>query len=388
MYKENRKIPCVYMRGGTSKAVFFHDKDLPQDVEARDKVILSAFGSPDLRQIDGMGGANTSTSKVAIIKKSNREGIDVDYDFGQVSVDMSVVGKTMNCGNISSAVGPFAIDEGLVEPVEPITIVKIFNTNTNKVLVSRVPVKNRRAMTEGDFEIDGVPGTGAKIQIEFEKPQGAASGKLLPTGNPRDTIEIEGKVYEYSFVDAANPVVFVRAEQFGLKGTELPWEFEALSECKEICRLLEIIRGTCAITIGLAKDLEDAAVNSQTLPKIAFCTDPKDYKAGSGKEIKKDSVDYVGRLFSLGMKMIQAYMGTGAICTIVAANTPGTIVNEIVCKGKNSNKVKQLRIGHPFGIMEVDADLEDTDDGGHTVSCGMIGRTARRIMEGYVYVRD
>ncbi|MDP3385660.1 MAG: PrpF domain-containing protein [Eubacteriales bacterium] len=388
MYKENRKIPCVYMRGGTSKAVFFHDEDLPQEVGARDKVILSAFGSPDLRQIDGMGGANTSTSKVAIIKKSEREGIDVDYDFGQVSVDMSVVGKTMNCGNISSAVGPFAIDEGLVEPVEPITIVKIFNTNTNKILVSRVPVKNGRAMTEGDFEIDGVPGTGAKIQIEFEKPQGAASGKLLPTGNPKDTIEIEGKAYEYSFVDAANPVVFVRAEQFGLKGTELPWEFEALSQCKEICRLLEIIRGTCAITIGLAKDLEDAAVNSQTLPKIAFCTDPTDYKAGNGKVIKKESIDYVGRLFSLGMKMIQAYMGTGAICTIVAANTPGTIVNEIVCKEKNSNKVEQMRIGHPFGIMEVDADLEDLEEGGHTVKCGMIGRTARRIMEGYVYVRD
>ena len=388
MYKANKKIPCVYMRGGTSKAVFFHDKDLPQNIEERDRVILSAFGSPDLRQIDGMGGANTSTSKVAIIKKSDREGFDVDYDFGQVSVDMPVVGKTMNCGNISSAVGPFAIDEGLVEAVEPITSVRIFNKNTNKAIIARVPVKDGKAMTEGDFEIDGVPGAGAKVQIEFNKPQGAVSGKLLPTGNPKDTIEIEGKVYEYSFVDAANPVVFVRAEQFGLKGTELPWEFEALANSAEICRLLEIIRGTCAITIGLAKDLEDAAVNSQTLPKIAFCTVPTDYVSGSGKEIKKENIDYVGRLFSLGMKMIQAYMGTGGICTVVAANTPGTIVNEIVCAGKDSNKVTNIKIGHPFGIMEVDADLEDTADGGHTVTCGMIGRTARRIMDGYVYVRD
>lgn len=388
MYKPNSRIPCVYMRGGTSKACFFHDKDLPKDPAQRDKVILSAFGSPDLRQIDGMGGANTSTSKVAIISKSEREGVDVDYDFGQVSVDLPIVGKTMNCGNISSAVGPFAIDEGLVEAVEPVTVVRIFNTNTNKIIVAHVPVKDGKAMTEGDFHIDGVPGSGGKISLEFQNPQGSVSGKLLPTGNPKDTIEIEGKTYEYSFVDAANPVVFVRAEQFGLTGTEMPWEFEARPDSKEICRILEIIRGTCAIKIGLASSLEDAAVNSQTLPKILYCTDPKGYTSGSGKEIKKEDVDYVGRMFSLGMKMIQAYMGTGSICTIVAANTPGTIANEILCKGKSDNRVKKIRIGHPFGIMEVEANLEDTADGGHVVKSGILGRTARRIMEGCVYVRD
>ena len=195
MYKPNRKIPCVYMRGGTSKAVFFHDKDLPQDAEARDRVILSAFGSPDRRQIDGMGGANTSTSKVAIIKKSERPGIDVDYDFGQVDVMAPIVGKTMNCGNISSAVGPFAIDEGLVEAVEPMTEVHIFNENTKKEIIAQVPVKDGRAVTEGDFEIDGVPGTAAKVTLKFVNPQGAASGKLLPTGNVKDYIEIEGKKY-------------------------------------------------------------------------------------------------------------------------------------------------------------------------------------------------
>ena len=183
-YKPNRKIPCVYMRGGTSKALFFHDRDLPQDMEARDKVILSAFGSPDRRQIDGMGGANTSTSKVAVIKKSDRPGIDVDYDFGQVDVFAPIVGKTMNCGNISSAVGPFAIDEGLVEAVEPMTEVHIFNTNTQKEIIAQVPVKDGRAVTEGDFSIDGVPGTAAKVLLKFVSPQGAASGKLLPTGQP------------------------------------------------------------------------------------------------------------------------------------------------------------------------------------------------------------
>lgn len=386
-YKPNIKIPCVYMRGGTSKAVFFHDEDLPKDVEQRDKIILSAFGSPDRRQIDGMGGANTSTSKCAVISKSKRPDADVDYDFGQVDVNAPIVGKTMNCGNISSAVGPYAIDEGMVEAVEPITQVRIFNTNTQKIIVAEVPVKDGRAMTEGDFAIDGVPGTGAKIILKFENPQGAASGKLLPTGHVKDTIEIDGRVYEYSFVDAGNPVIFVHPEDFGVKGTEIPSEFNALPDCEEICRKLEIIRGTGAITLGFAKDLEDAKKNSQTLPKIAFATKPVNYTAGSGKPIDKEEVDIVGRLFSVNMKMIDAYMGTGAVCTITAANTPGTIVNEIACEGKNDNRVKQLRIGHPWGIMYAYADLTENPDGTHSVLSAGFDRTARRIMEGYVYVR-
>jgi len=381
-YEPNVKIPCVYMRGGTSKAVFFRDEDLPQDPKERDKVILSAFGSPDRRQIDGMGGANTSTSKVAIIKKSNRPGIDVDYDFGQVDVMAPIVGKTMNCGNISSAVGPYAIDEGLVEAVEPMTEVHIFNTNTQKEIIAQVPVKDGRFMSEGDFAIDGVPGTASKVTLKFVEPQGAASGKLLPTGHVKDTIEIDGKTYEYSFVDAANPVIFVHPEDFGVKGTEIPSEFNALPDCKEICRKLEIIRGTGAVLLGYAKDLEDACINSQTLPKIAFATKPVDYTAGSGKEIKAGDIDIVGRLFSVNMKMIDAYMGTGAICTITAANTPGTIVNEIASA---SLGIKELRIGHPWGVMTARADLRE--DGGEGIRCGYLERTARRIMEGSVYVR-
>ena len=389
-YKPNRKIPCVYMRGGTSKALFFHDRDLPQDMEARDKVILSTFGSPDRRQIDGMGGANTSTSKVAVIKKSDRPGIDVDYDFGQVDVFAPIVGKTMNCGNISSAVGPFAIDEGLVEAVEPMTEVHIFNTNTQKEIIAQVPVKDGRAVTEGDFSIDGVPGTAAKVLLKFVSPQGAASGKLLPTGQPKNIIEIESKEYEYSFVDAANPVIFVHPEDFGVTGTETPAQFNALPDCEEICRKLEIIRGTGAILLGFAKDLEDARVNSQTLPKIAFATKPTDYTAGSGKAIGAEQIDLVGRLFSVNMKMIDAYMGTGAICTVTAANTPGTIVNEIVCGGGKhpDDHAPHVRIGHPWGIMDVYADLQDNEDGTHTVLSGNLERTARRIMEGSVYVRD
>jgi len=390
-YKPNEKVRCVYMRGGTSKAVFFHDEDLPQDKAERDKVILSAFGSPDHRQIDGMGGANTSTSKVAVIKKSRRPGIDVEYDFGQVDVTAPIVGKTMNCGNISSAVGPFAIDEGLVEAVEPMTEVRIFNTNTQKVIIEQVPVKDGRAVTEGDFAIDGVPGTAARVVLKFVDPQGAASGKLLPTGNPKDTIEIDDKVYEYSFVDAANPVIFVHPEDFGVTGTEIPSEFNALPNCAEICRRLEIIRGTGAIMLGFSKDLEDAKKNSQTLPKIAFVTRPVDYTAGSGRAISAGETDVVGRLFSVGMKMIDAYMGTGAICTVTAANTLGTIVNEIAIAGdrhkNSSSRIEHLRIGHPWGVMDAYADLQENSNGTHTVLSGNLDRTARRIMEGYVYVR-
>lgn len=383
-YKANRKIPCVYMRGGTSKAVFFRDEDLPQDPTERDKVILSAFGSPDRRQIDGMGGANTSTSKVAIIKKSDRPGIDVDYDFGQVDLMAPIVGKTMNCGNISSAVGPYAVDEGLVDVKEPVTEVHIFNTNTQKEIVAIVPVKDGHFMSEGDFAIDGVPGTAAKVTLKFVDPQGAASGKLLPTGHAKDTIAVEGKTYEYSFIDAANPVVFVHPEDFGVKGTETPSEFNALPNCKDICRKLEVIRGTCAILLGYAKNLEDARINSQTLPKIAFVTDPVNYTAGSGKAIGADDIDIVGRLFSINMKMIDAYMGTGAICTITAANTPGTIVSDIVRRATGQDHIEHLRIGHPWGVMHAKADLNE--EGG--VKCGYLERTARRIMEGNVYVRD
>lgn len=389
MCKPNRKIPCVYMRGGTSKAIFFRDEDLPKDTAERDKVILSAFGSPDQRQIDGMGGANTSTSKVAVIKKSEMHGIDVDYDFGQVDVMAPIVGKSMNCGNISSAVAPYAIDEGLVEAVEPITEVRIFNTNTSKEIIAQVPVKNGKAVTEGDFAIDGVPGTGARIMLKFVSPQGAASGKLLPTGNAKDAIQVEGKTYEYSFVDAANPVIFVHPEDFGVNGTESPSEFNALVNCSEICRILEIIRGTGAITLGLAKDLEEAKAKSQTLPKIAFASKPVDYKAGNDRAICANQIDIVGRMFSVNMKMIDAYMGTGAICTITAANTPGTLINEIARKTIGTDRIEHLRIGHPWGIMDVYADLEISSDGkSHSVFSGNLDRTARRIMDGYVYVRD
>jgi hypothetical protein len=371
------------MRGGTSKAVFFHENDLPFDREKRDKVILRVFGSPDLRQIDGLGGANSSTSKVAIIGPSLRPDADLDYTFGQVSVDMPVVGMAMNCGNISSAVGPFAIDEGLVKAVEPVTTVRIFNTNTRKRIIAQVPVSNGKALTVGDYSINGVPGTGARIDLEFEDPGGAVTGKTLPTGRPLDFLVIDGKPYAVSIIDAANPVVFVRAEDFGLRGTELPSEFESRPDAKEISAILEKIRGEAAVLVGLVPEATLAKEKSPELPKIGFYTVPTAYTDATGQKIEAEDIDITGRLFSMG-KMINAYMGTGAICTIVAANIPGTVVSEIV-KDRLGGKVSLLRIGHPFGVMPVRGILEETADG-ISVKRGIISRTARRIMEGWVYI--
>lgn len=379
------RIPCVVMRGGTSKAVFFHENDLPAEPELRGKKILRAFGSPDVRQIDGLGGANSSTSKVAIIGPSNRPDADVDYTFGQVSLDMRIVGMAMNCGNISSAVGPFAIDEGLVKAVEPVTEIRIFNTNTQKRIIAHVPVKDGKAVTAGDYSIHGVPGTGAKIDLEFEDPGGAVTNKTLPTGVPKQLLEIDGKKYTISVVDAANPIVFLKAEEFGLKGTELPAEFERRTDAKGISATFEKIRGTVAEMIGMVEKASEAATKSPELPKVAFYTVPTTYTDATGKVIASEEIDIVGRIISMG-KMINAYMGTGAICTIVAANIPGTIVNDIV-RGKLGDKVTNLRIGHPFGIMPVQATLEETGNG-HVVKRGIISRTARRIMEGWVYIDE
>lgn len=380
---EWERVPCVIMRGGTSKALFFHENDLPEDVESRDKVILRAFGSPDIRQIDGLGGANSSTSKVAVIGVSNRPDADIDYSFGQVSLDMAIVGKEMNCGNISSAVGPFAIDEGLVKAVEPVTSVRIFNTNTQKIIVAHVPVKDGKAVVNGDFEVQGVPGSGARIDLEFENPGGAVTGRVLPTGVPRQVIEANGKNYNVSIVDAANPIVFVKAEELGLTGTELPWELERRPDSRDIMRTLEIIRGQAAQLIGLADDASKAATSCPTLPKIGFYTRPVSYTDGAGREVVPSQIDLVGRLISMG-KMIHAYMGTGAVCTIVAANIPGTVINEIVAPALGQN-VSRLRIGHPFGVMTVEAKLARGKNGS-PVETATFSRTARRLMEGWVYI--
>ena len=381
-----KKIPCVYMRGGTSKACFFKAEDLPKDQKERDRQILKVFGSPDKHQINGMGGATPTTSKVAVISRSSRADADVDYDFGQVSIDSAMVDRKMNCGNISSAVGPFAVDEGLVVAKEPITPVRIYNKNTDKMIVSYVPVKSGRFVPEGNYRLDGVPGTGSKIRLEFCNPQGAVTGVELPTGNAVDTIVIDGKKIEYSFVDAGNPIAFVEAEQIGLSGLEIPEEYENLPDIVQIKRWLEIIRGTCAVTAGLAKDLEDAKINSPVLPKVICCAKTKPYTGSNGKKVAAEDVDLVARFISVHGKMAAAFAVTGGICTAVAANVPGSIVNRMLESRKSG--FTYLRIGHPCGVMEVEAAVEFQENGSCRVTSCSIGRTARRIMDGLVYITE
>jgi len=377
------RIPAVYMRGGTSKAVFFHENHLPRDSEIRDRVILAAYGSPDpnRRQIDGMGGAVSTTSKLAIISPSKDPDYDVNYNFGQVSIDKPKIGYQGNCGNISSAVGPFAIDEGLVSAQEPITKVRIFQANTKKLIIAEIPVKSGLHNEEGDFSIDGVPGTGGKITLHFFDPGGSVTGKLLPTGHTRDAMEVPdvGKI-NVSIVDAANPVVFVRAEDLGLTGTEI-YEIDGTAQIRE---RLEAIRSRVAMMLGLASSPKEASEISQDVPKIAFVGRSQDYKAVTGKGIHKDEIDIVARIMSMG-SLHRAYAVTGAICTAGAARIEGTVVNEML--DKNVVRGRQIRLGHPGGIISVGAVIERA---GNTYEYreAVVGRTARRLMDGYVYVPE
>jgi hypothetical protein len=338
------------------------------------------YGSPDIRQIDGMGGADPLTSKLAIIGPSTRDDADVDYTFAQVSIEAPLVDYKGNCGNISSAVGPFAIDEGLVAAVEPRTTVRIHQTNTGCTLVAEVPVVNGKAAVEGDYHIDGVPGTGARIDLDFSGTAGAVTGRILPTGNPMDRLDVEGLgPVDVSVVDAGNPCVFVRAPDLGIEGTETPDEIDAHRELND---RIERIRGTVAAGIGLVEDWEDAARESPYIPFFVLVRPPADYvDFTTGRMVPGKDVDFVARLLFM-LRMHKAYAVTGTVCTGAAAKIPGTIVYEAACP--ESRDRSMTRIGHPAGVIDVEAVVQ-SDDGVHLLRAS-VGRTARRIMEGYVFV--
>lgn len=379
---EQRKIPAVIMRGGTSKAVFLKKEDLPSDPSERDRVILRIFGSPDVRQIDGLGGADPLTSKLAIIGPPSRPDADVDYTFGQVSYVAPKIDYSGNCGNISSAVGPFAVDEGYVEAKEPYTIVRVHNTNTNKILVEKVPVAGGKAKVLGDYRIDGVPGTGAEITIDFSDTAGSKTGRLLPTGNVADRINLSGYgEIEVSIVDAANPMVFVRADDIGLKGTETPDE---INKNKKMLDTLEEIRGKAAEIMGLVDKWSSAVKETPAFPMVAFVAPASDYKDFiTGKTISERDIDFVSRLMFMQV-MRKTYAGTGTICTGAAARIEGSVVNRAMAeKGKGQNPI--IRIGHPAGIIEIDVAAEMAE-GGWVLRKAAISRTARRIMDGFCYI--
>jgi len=375
-----KKIPCSILRGGTSKGMFFWGKDLPQEKKVRDKMILFIFGSPDSRQINGLGGADSLTSKCAIISSSSKKNIDVDYTIGNVSITMPLVDYSSNCGNLSSAVGAFAVDEGLVEPVEPVTSVYMFNTNTQKVIIAEVPVKDGRFISEGNYSISGVPGTGSKILLNFKNTAGSVTGKLLPTGNVKDKIIFDDEEsYEVSIVDVATPMVFIKASDVGKKGTELPDEIN--SDTRFLAKI-EKIRSYAAQMIGIVDDWKKATSTTPATPKIAFVSRPKDYTDFNKELIKKDKINFVSRIMSM-QKLHKAYAVTGAICTSVTAKIKGTVVNEVF----EDRGGEEITVGHPSGTISVQIRVKKENDKIILEKAG-IGRTARRIMDGIVFVPD
>ena len=369
------RIPTVLMRGGTSKAVFLKENDLPKEKALRDKIILAIFGSPDVRQIDGLGGADPLTSKLAIIGPSSRPDADVEYTFGQVSITDGYIDYSGNCGNISSAVAPFAIDESMVLAQEPVTRVRIYNTNTGKMLYSEVQVKDGKARVSGDCRIDGVPGTAAEILMDFASTAGSSTGKLLPTGNVVDTITTSRGKLEVSMVDVANPCVFVRARDIGMKGTETP---AVIDGDKELLAYLEEVRAKCCVIMGKSKTEEEATQKSPAFPMIAFVAEASDYEDfTSGETIRKGDVDLVSRLMFMQV-LHKTYAGTATCCTGAAAKIPGTIVNQMI---PGVEKLERIRIGHPAGVIPVVADVQ-----GGEVKKAAFQRTARRLMEGCALV--
>lgn len=371
------------MRGGTSKGVFFRKEDLPTDLELQDRIILAAFGSPDpyARQIDGLGGATSTTSKVAVIGPRPGEPGTVDYTFGQVSITAPLVDRRGNCGNLSAAVGPYALDEGMVEAHEPETTVRIYNTNTRKYIVARVPVEYGKAKVDGEYCIAGVPGAGARVSLEFERPGGAVTGKFLPTGRAQEVLRTESGPVTVSIVDAANPVVFVRAQDLGLKGWELPAEVDSNAD---LLARIEDVRAAAAVTIGLTRDATDASRNSPAVPKIAFVSPPADHPLTSGVKIPGTDIDLVARIMSMG-RLHSAYAITGAICTAGAARVEGTVVWEVIPVERRVSP--EVRIGHPSGAVAVGVSV-DSSGGEPEYLRATVHRTARRIMDGYVYVPE
>ena len=374
------KLPVTIIRGGTSKGVYILEKDLPADKAAWEPLLLRLMGSPDKKQIDGLGGSQSVTSKVAIVKKSDHPGADVDYTFAQVSVDKPLVSYKGNCGNISSGVGPFAIEKGLVKAQDGFTTVRIYNTNTDKIIAADVHTKDGQVVYEGDFAIAGVPGTASPVKLKFVDPAGTLGKGLLPTGNAVDTLEVPdyGKV-EVSIVDAANPLVFARAKDLGLTGKELPDDLNADSEKLE---LLEKVRGLAAVKLGLIDDYTLSPWDTPGIPKMTFVAEADDYVTPDGKEIKKEQIDLLSHMMSM-QKTHPSYAMTGAMCTAAAAVIPGSIVNQVLPKDVDT---QFIRIGHPAGILECGVDF--TENGPVPEIEDTFGfRTANLLMEGTAIIR-
>ena len=384
------KVPATYMRGGTSKGVFFRLQDLPEAAQqpgaARDKLLMRVIGSPDPygKQIDGMGGATSSTSKTVILSKSSKPDHDVDYLFGQVSIDKAFVDWSGNCGNLSAAVGPFAISNGLVDasrlPKDGIATIRIWQVNIGKTIVAHVPITNGQVQETGDFELDGVTFPAAEVQLEFMDPaaeEEGAGGAMFPTGHLIDDLEVPGVgTLKATMINAGIPTVFVDADAIGYTGTELQ---EAINGDAKALAMFETIRAHGALRMGLIKSLDEAAQRQHT-PKVAFVAPPKDYTSSSGKPVKAAEIDLLVRALSMG-KLHHAMMGTAAVAIGTAAAIPGTLVNIAAGGGER----EAVRFGHPSGTLRVGAEASE-QNGDWSVTKAIMSRSARVLMEGWVRV--
>jgi 2-methylaconitate cis-trans-isomerase PrpF len=376
-----KKVPAVFMRGGTSKAVIFHARDLPAAREEWEPIFLSVIGSPDpnMRQLDGMGGGISSLSKVCVIGPPTHPDADVDYTFAQVLIDKARVDYNGNCGNMSSAIGPFAVDEGLIpKPRGAQAVVRIHNTNTRKIIVSRFGMDGEEAAVAGEMTIDGVAGTGAPIRLEFIEPGGAKTGKLLPTGRAVDRLEVAGgRLVTASLIDAANPCVFVPAAALGATATEQPAEIDGHQELK---MKLEAVRRAASVAMGITPDLDKAA--STSVPFVALVAPPAAMSVLSGRTLAAADMDIAVRMMSNGQAH-RATPLTGALCLAVATRIPGSIPNEMV--RRLAPDVSQIRIGHASGVIVVDANIDQPEGGPLHARFAAVYRTARRLFDGRVH---
>ena len=376
------KIPAVFMRGGTSNAVVFHAKDLPRDRAQWDEIFLAAIGSPDPygRQLDGMGGGVSSLSKVCVVGPSTRDDADIDYTFAQVQVKEAKVEYGANCGNMSSAMGPFAVDEGLLEVSGREALVRVHNTNTKKIIWSRFPLDDGLSAVDGDLAIPGVAGTGAPVKLEFREPGGATTGKLLPTGNVADTLDVPGvgKI-RVSMVDAANACVFVRAADLGIKGTELPDEIDANTD---LLKKLSAIRIAASVAMGVTKTPAEAAQRA-AVPFVGFVSGPQDAKTLTGETLPASGMDLGARMMSNGQPH-RALPLTCTLCLAVAARLEGSVVHETT--RQTGSPEAEIRIAMPSGVLTVAASVRKLEGQWHAEQ-GAFYRTQRRMFEGHVVVR-
>ena len=377
------KLPAVFMRGGTSKAIIFHARDLPRSRDAWEPIFLAVIGSPDpnMRQLDGMGGGVSSLSKVCVIGPPTHPDADVDYTFAQVLIDKARVDYNGNCGNMSSAIGPFAVDEGLVpKPRDGKAVVRIHNTNTRKIIVSRFGMDGDEAAVAGDMALDGVAGTGAPIRLEFMEPGGAKTGKLLPTGKAVDRLEVAGLGHvAASLIDAANPCVFVQATTVGASATEQPIEIES---SKELMGKLEAIRCAASVAMGIVPNLEKAG--SISVPFVALVAPPVAMPVLSGRQLQAADMDIAVRMMSNGQAH-RATPLTGALCLAVATRIRGSIPNEMA--RRLAPDASQIRIAHASGVIVVDAKISEPRLGQPHAEHAAVYRTARRLFEGRVHYR-